>query len=237
MRHTHVQPSKFKFNFSLLLSCQAVRTFTLPVAAVAAHMRAIAQLAPAGKAGAQWHVALLSDAERELSAFVSQAGGGSASGDRHDPVFGGRDNDGSGTMSSLGASEQRAATAVFTVGEAALLQGARAPGGVVVLVQALTAGRLMPRGGSAAGSPAAEGASVPGPLQVGCLMHWRGMSLGMHVCCLGRQNLNHVLAPAAVLPSKALRSSAPHCICASLKAQEQALSSHPGKLALPSGFS
>ena len=51
---------------------QAVSTFEMPPAAVAAHMRAVAQLQPPGKAGgAPWSVALLASAERELSAFVA----------------------------------------------------------------------------------------------------------------------------------------------------------------------
>lgn len=134
------------------------------MAAVAAHMRAVAQLAPAGKAGAQWHVALLSDAERELSAFVGRAGNSGHGGGGIGGGFNSFGNGNDGEPYTMDADERRAATAVFTVGEAALLQGARAPGGLVVLVQALTARRLMPPGGG--GGLAEEGAPVPGPLQV-----------------------------------------------------------------------
>lgn len=68
-------------------------------------------------------------------------------------------------MGTAAAPEVRAATALFTIGEAAVLCGSRAPGSLVVLVQALTAPQLMPLQSTANGDTTA-GTPVPGPLQV-----------------------------------------------------------------------
>lgn len=67
-------------------------------------------------------------------------------------------------MGTAAAPDVRAATALFTIGEAAMLCGSRAPGSLVVLVQALTAPQLMPPQGTA-NWDATAGTPVPGPLQ------------------------------------------------------------------------
>lgn len=135
---------------------QALQTFDLPMEAVVTHLRAVTQLAAVSPAGTAWQQTLMADAKRMLGAFVGRA----------DAYAGG---DAAGGVSprapGLAAPEARAATAVFTVGEAAVLCGNRAPGSLVVLVQALTAPRLMPPAG-AADADAAGSTPVPGPLQV-----------------------------------------------------------------------
>lgn len=58
-----------------VLPLQAVSTFEMPAPAVAAHMRAVAQLHRAVAAGSPpWSAALLTAAERVLSAFVASVG-------------------------------------------------------------------------------------------------------------------------------------------------------------------
>ena len=97
---------------------QAVKSFDLPAAAAAAHVAAVAQLAgpavagnpagrPEGLAGGTWAGAVLDAAEARLGAYVESHGGGAR-----------------GPASSRGGPEDmlagdwRAATALFTVGEA-----------------------------------------------------------------------------------------------------------------------
>lgn len=142
---------------------QALQTFNLPMEAVVTHMSAVTQLAAVSGTCSGWQTGLIADAERVLRAFV----GGTA----NHTADGTGDTMGA-TPSTAGnaASEARAATAVFTVGEAAVLCGTKAPGSLVVLVQALTAQHLMPAAGAADAGAPDDGTPVPGPLQVPLLV-------------------------------------------------------------------
>lgn len=53
---------------------QALQSFSLPMEAVATHMRAVAQLTAVSQAGPAWQRTLLADAEQLLSAYVNQVG-------------------------------------------------------------------------------------------------------------------------------------------------------------------
>ena len=80
------------------------------MAAVAAHMRAIAELTPVQKAGSAWCAELLADAEREVRCYVEAASGSAAASGL------------AGGPPQMLASDWRAATAVFCIGEVALTQ-------------------------------------------------------------------------------------------------------------------
>lgn len=139
--------------------------------AIATHMAAVSQLASVSGAAGGWRVALLADAERLLRAYVG--GGGTMNTSAHAWAAGGNTLEASPAGAgrprgqNMTSEEARAAAAVFTVGQAAALGGTtKAPGGLVVLVQALTAQRLAPPAGAAHTSAPTDGTPVPGPLQV-----------------------------------------------------------------------
>lgn len=161
--------SVWRLMHSMFFLQQALQTFDLPMEAVVTHMRAVAQLAAISGEGAAWQQALMSGAERVLSAYVGRADVDAVMPtDANTPGLNGTAAAGAG--GAVVASEGQAATAVFTVGEAAVLCGTKAPGSLVMLVQALTAPRLMPPAGNARDVDAAvaAGTPVPGPLQVCC---------------------------------------------------------------------
>ena len=84
------------------LPVQAVRAFTLPPAAAAAHVSALHQLSSAGGGGA-WAAGLQTDCEERLGRFVDAASRGAAA---EDPA----------------KAEWQACTAAFTAGEVSINQ-------------------------------------------------------------------------------------------------------------------
>jgi hypothetical protein len=222
---------------------QALHTFDLPMDVIVTHMAAVSQLASVSAAAGGWRSALLANAERLLRGYVG-GGGSTTTTSAHAHATGGDAVEASpGTAGTLpgghGAApitstEARAAAAVFTVGQAAALGGtAKAPGGLVVLVQALTAQRLAPPAGAAHAGAPADGTPVPGPLQVHSsspshnrCANWR-KQLKQHImtgvgCTLGLQDGS---SEAIYMPRggrviqngaacKGLRRLQSHCRCA-----------------------
>jgi condensin-2 complex subunit D3 len=116
---------------------QAILSFSLPAPAAAAHVAALHKLsaAPAegGSAGACWCAAVYQEAGALLGGLVGARQRGGA------------------------ASQRRAAVALFTVGEVALLRAAKVPGSLTLLVQALTSEKLLPGAGAGASHAQASG--------------------------------------------------------------------------------
>ena len=109
---------------------QATLAFALPPAAAAAHIAALHKLTAAGdtaEAGAPeaWCKRLYAAAHELLHRYASGGAAGTAG-------------------AAAAALQRRAACATFAVGELALLRAARPPAGLTVLLQALTAPRLLP---------------------------------------------------------------------------------------------
>ena len=145
---------------------QATLAFALPPAAAAAHIAALHKLTAAGdtaEAGAPeaWCKRLYAAAHELLHRYASGGAAGTAG-------------------AAAAALQRRAACATFAVGELALLRAARPPAGLTVLLQALTAPRLLPgvtaaiaggggNGGidldglTLGGTPAAAAATPPPP--------------------------------------------------------------------------
>ncbi|GAB4813688.1 hypothetical protein N2152v2_000734 [Parachlorella kessleri] len=121
-----------------------LRGFTLPPAAAAAHVAAVARLwgrhgAGEGSSKCGWAQELLTGAEKVLGDYVNSQQVGRA-------------------VEGMQGDDWRAAGALFTVGEVALLRLCKPSGRLVTLVQAMTASRLGPShlGGS---SQASQGLS------------------------------------------------------------------------------
>jgi len=113
---------------------QATLAFNLPPAASAAHIVALHKLTSAGdtdSVGAPdaWCRRAYAAAHDLLHQYVSGSFGGAGAGC---------------AQQQLARLQRRAAAAIFAVGELALLRVARPPAGVTVLLQALTAPRLLP---------------------------------------------------------------------------------------------
>ncbi|KAK9813253.1 hypothetical protein WJX72_011494 [[Myrmecia] bisecta] len=140
---------------------QAVRTFALPPAAAAAHVAALSQLSQAQNSGEQagqlgtmdaWGGDVCRAAEGLLGGYVEHYGESAA-----------RAN------AAMTPEDWQAATALFIVGEVALLRSCKPSGRLVVLVQALTSPKLAsaPSAASQQGASQAfsEGSEVPGAVQ------------------------------------------------------------------------
>ncbi len=114
---------------------QATLAFNLPPAASAAHIVALHKLTSAGDASGAgspetWCRQAYAAAHQLLHQYVSGGFGPAAAG--------------ASEQQQLVRLQRRAAAAIFAVGELALLRVARPPAGVTVLLQALTAPKLLP---------------------------------------------------------------------------------------------
>ena len=128
---------------------RATLDFSLPPAAAAAHIAALHKLTAAGDTAGvgepqAWCRRLYAAAHDVLHQYATGGFGGAAAPEAR--------------------LQRRAAAAIFAVGELALLRVARPPAGLVVLLQALTAPRLLPGMAAALdGGSADAAAATPAP--------------------------------------------------------------------------
>lgn len=116
---------------------QALLHFSLAPAPAAAHIAALHKLTASSAAASEWAAQLMQAAHETLGKLVERKSDMTA------------------------AASRRASAALFAVGEAALLRTAKAPANLTLLVQALTAQRLLPSAAAAAEQPGLS-SQVPG---------------------------------------------------------------------------